>query len=53
MSGLSTAYWIRQYDPKLKVVVIDARGVSSGATGRNGKGIKRRNLTLFQFHTVD
>ncbi|RUP44459.1 FAD dependent oxidoreductase [Jimgerdemannia flammicorona] len=36
VTGLSTAYWLRQLRPELKVVVIEARGVSSGATGRNG-----------------
>ncbi|KAI7875557.1 FAD dependent oxidoreductase [Lichtheimia hyalospora FSU 10163] len=36
LSGMSTAYWLQQLRPELKVVVVDARGVSSGATGRNG-----------------
>ncbi|KAF7732362.1 hypothetical protein EC973_005258 [Apophysomyces ossiformis] len=33
---MSTAYWLQQLRPDLSVVVIEARGVSSGATGRNG-----------------
>jgi 2-polyprenyl-6-methoxyphenol hydroxylase-like FAD-dependent oxidoreductase len=41
MSGLSTAYWLRKYDPKLNVVVVEARGISSGATGRNGMVLSR------------
>ncbi|RUS20153.1 FAD dependent oxidoreductase-domain-containing protein [Endogone sp. FLAS-F59071] len=36
ITGFSTAYWLRQLRPELKIVVIEARGVSSGATGRNG-----------------
>ncbi|KAI9494563.1 FAD dependent oxidoreductase [Zychaea mexicana] len=36
LTGMSTAYWLMQMQPNLKVVVADARGVASGATGRNG-----------------
>ncbi|KAG0188954.1 hypothetical protein DFQ28_004105 [Apophysomyces sp. BC1034] len=35
ITGMSTAYWLQQIRPDLSVVVVDARGVSSGATGRN------------------
>lgn len=37
---MSTAYWLQQLRPELKVVVVDARGVSSGATGRNGMYVR-------------
>ncbi|KAI7850472.1 FAD dependent oxidoreductase [Circinella umbellata] len=36
LTGLSTAYWLQQMKPNLKIIVADARGVASGATGRNG-----------------
>lgn len=36
LTGMSTAYWLQQLRPELKVVVVEARGISSGATGRNG-----------------
>ncbi|ORX52701.1 FAD dependent oxidoreductase [Hesseltinella vesiculosa] len=36
ITGLSTAYWLTKLNPKLSVVVLEARGLSSGATGRNG-----------------
>ncbi|KAI8388466.1 FAD dependent oxidoreductase [Radiomyces spectabilis] len=36
LTGMSAAYWLTQMRPELSVVVVDARGVSSGATGRNG-----------------
>lgn len=39
---MSTAYWLRQLRPDLSIIVMDARGVASGATGRNGK--KRTEL---------
>ncbi|KAI8068269.1 FAD dependent oxidoreductase [Gongronella butleri] len=36
ITGLSTAYWLNKLNPEQKVVVVEARGLSSGATGRNG-----------------
>ncbi|ORZ19934.1 hypothetical protein BCR42DRAFT_435773, partial [Absidia repens] len=36
ITGLSTAYWLTKLNPSLSVVVVEARGLSSGATGRNG-----------------
>eukprot|EP00197_Chlamydomonas_leiostraca_P013021 CAMPEP_0202867040 /NCGR_PEP_ID=MMETSP1391-20130828/8545_1 /ASSEMBLY_ACC=CAM_ASM_000867 /TAXON_ID=1034604 /ORGANISM="Chlamydomonas leiostraca, Strain SAG 11-49" /LENGTH=569 /DNA_ID=CAMNT_0049547043 /DNA_START=38 /DNA_END=1747 /DNA_ORIENTATION=- len=36
ISGASLAYHLRNLRPELKVVVVEARGVSGGATGRNG-----------------
>lgn len=39
-SGTSTAYYLLEQDPKLKVAVFEARNVCSGATGRNGGHIK-------------
>ncbi|KAI8081556.1 FAD dependent oxidoreductase [Halteromyces radiatus] len=36
ITGLSTAYWLTKLNPTQSVVVLEARGLSSGATGRNG-----------------
>lgn len=47
LTGMSTAYWLQQMEPSLKVVVLDARGIASGATGRNGnKNLKRCCLEI-------
>ena len=35
ISGLSTAYWLNQEDPNLKVAIVEKHQVGSGATGRN------------------
>jgi glycine/D-amino acid oxidase-like deaminating enzyme len=35
MTGVSTAYWLHKYGVN-KVTVLEYRGISSGATGRNG-----------------
>ncbi|KAJ9299752.1 hypothetical protein DTO271G3_2636 [Paecilomyces variotii] len=36
MTGISTAYHILQQSPHLNVTVLEARSLTSGATGRNG-----------------
>lgn len=33
--GVSTAYWLKREDPKLKVAVVEANRLASGASGRN------------------
>lgn len=35
ISGLSTAYWINQEDPSLKVAIVEKHRVAFGASGRN------------------
>lgn len=35
IAGLSAAYWLKKYDPDLKVAVIEKYEMGSGATGRN------------------
>ncbi len=35
IAGLSTAFWLEQKDPQLKIVVIDQGGLGNGASGRN------------------
>ena len=35
IAGVSTAYWLRQLDPSLRVVVIERDRLASGASGRN------------------
>jgi gamma-glutamylputrescine oxidase len=33
--GLSTAYWLTELQPGLKIIVIDRKSIGSGASGRN------------------
>jgi gamma-glutamylputrescine oxidase len=35
LTGLSMAYWIKQYRPHLSVVIIESEQVGAGASGRN------------------
>lgn len=35
IAGLSTAFWLEQKDPKLKIVIIDQGPFGGGASGRN------------------
>jgi gamma-glutamylputrescine oxidase len=34
-TGLSTAWWLSEFDPKLKIIVIDRGQCGAGASGRN------------------
>jgi len=46
MAGVLTAYHILEKNPDLHVVLLDARALCSGATGRNGGHIKVQAATL-------
>src|SRR5581483_7998512 len=35
ISGLSTAYWLQNEDPSLKIAIVEKSRVSFGASGRN------------------
>lgn len=35
ITGVSTAYWLKQRDPSLRVVVLEAETLAHGASGRN------------------
>lgn len=39
-AGVATAYHLLQDDPSLSIVLLEARGVCSGASGRNGGHVK-------------
>eukprot|EP01102_Stenamoeba_stenopodia_P002782 TRINITY_DN12659_c0_g1_i1.p1 TRINITY_DN12659_c0_g1~~TRINITY_DN12659_c0_g1_i1.p1 ORF type:complete len:521 (-),score=115.21 TRINITY_DN12659_c0_g1_i1:8-1570(-) len=36
LTGVSTAYWLQELDPSLKIAIFEARAIAGGATGRNG-----------------
>lgn len=40
ITGCSVAQWLLREDDKISITVLDARGVCSGATGRNGGHIR-------------
>ncbi|KAH7412134.1 FAD dependent oxidoreductase-domain-containing protein [Phaeosphaeria sp. MPI-PUGE-AT-0046c] len=46
MAGVLTAYHILQSNPSCSVVLLDARSLCSGATGRNGGHAKVKTATL-------
>jgi glycine/D-amino acid oxidase-like deaminating enzyme len=46
MAGITTAYHILRSDPSLTVLVLEARDLCSGATGRNGGHSKVKTATL-------
>ena len=46
--GLSTAYWISEYRPDLKIVVIDRSHLGSGASGRNAGFLTHGSATFYK-----
>lgn len=46
--GLSTAYWLSEYRPDLKVVVIDRASPGAGASGRNAGFLTRGSATFYK-----
>ena len=46
--GLSTAYWISEYCPDLKIIVLDRSSVGSGASGRNAGFLTKGSATFYK-----
>lgn len=46
LTGLWTAYWLRQHLPTADIVVIDSRWVGYGASGRNGGWLSGKMVGL-------
>ena len=44
ISGASTAFWLRQEDPDLKIAILEKSEVAAGATGRNAGSIGWLNV---------
>ena len=46
--GLATAYWISEYSPDLKIIVLDRSHVGAGASGRNAGFITKGSATFYK-----
>ncbi len=52
MTGCAIAFHLRELRPELECVVLDARGVAGGATGRNGGHLWANPTEAFERRTV-
>lgn len=46
--GLSTAYWISEYRPDLKIIVLERSHVGAGASGRNAGFLTKGSATFYK-----
>lgn len=46
--GLSTAYWISEYRPDLKIILIDRLHLGAGASGRNAGFLTHGSATFYK-----
>lgn len=46
--GLSTAYWISEYRPDLKIIVLDRNQIGAGASGRNAGFLTKGSATFYK-----
>lgn len=51
--GLSTAYWISEYRPDLKIVIVDRSHCGAGASGRNAGFLTKGSATFYKSLTKD
>ncbi len=51
--GLSTAYWISEFQPDLKIVVLDRSHVGAGASGRNAGFLTMGSATFYKTLTKE
>ena len=53
IAGLSTAYWISEYQPNLKIIVIDRSPIGSGASGRNAGFLTKGSASFYKKLTLE
>ena len=46
--GLSTAYWLSEYRPDLKIIILDRAHVGAGASGRNAGFLTKGSATFYK-----
>lgn len=46
--GLSTAYWLTELQPGLKIIVVDRQSIGSGASGRNAGFLTKGSAVFHQ-----
>jgi gamma-glutamylputrescine oxidase len=46
--GLSTAYWISEFRPDLKIILLDRSQVGAGASGRNAGFLTKGSATFYK-----
>lgn len=51
--GLSTAWWISEYRPDLKIIVLDRSHVGAGASGRNAGFLTMGSATFYKALTKE
>jgi gamma-glutamylputrescine oxidase len=46
--GLSTAYWLSEFKPELKIIVLDRARVGAGASGRNAGFVTKGSASFYK-----
>jgi glycine/D-amino acid oxidase-like deaminating enzyme len=51
--GLSTAYWLSEFQPDLKIIVLERSHVGAGASGRNAGFLTKGSATFYKSLSQD
>jgi glycine/D-amino acid oxidase-like deaminating enzyme len=52
-AGLASAYWISEYRPDLKIIILERGSLGAGASGRNAGFLTRGSATFYKSLTKD